>query len=139
LLSIFRRFVWPLPPYYHVHILYTRADRRGIAEINRTVKDLATRARDGKLKPEEYQGGSFSISNLGMFGISEFSAVINPPQSCILAVGAGIQKVVPPVKGQQPKADGKVDPMITTTVSVKLSADRRVVDDAIAAQFLQVM
>ena len=61
------------------------ADKLGVSQINTVVKDLATRARDGKLKPEEYQGGSFTISNLGMFGISEFTAVINPPQSCILA------------------------------------------------------
>jgi pyruvate dehydrogenase E2 component (dihydrolipoamide acetyltransferase) len=58
------------------------------------MKDLAARARDGKLKPEEYQGGGFTISNLGMYGISEFAAVINPPQACILAVGAGEQRPV---------------------------------------------
>ena len=74
------------------------------------VKDLATRARDGKLKPEEFQGGSFSVSNLGMFGITSFSAVINPPQACILAVGAGVARVKPPkVPG------GK--PFVATTVS----------------------
>lgn len=95
------------------------------------MRDLATRAKAGKLKPEEYQGGSFSISNLGMFGISDFSAVINPPQACILAVSSGMNKVLPPVNGgSQPRA--------VTVVTVKLSADRRVVDDAIAAQFLQV-
>jgi pyruvate dehydrogenase E2 component (dihydrolipoamide acetyltransferase) len=111
--------------------IVTKASKRGIEGINKTVKDLATRARDNKLKPEEYQGGSFSISNLGMFGISQFSAVINPPQACILAVGAGVKKVVPPNK-----PDGK--PRLSTTVTVQLSADRRVVDEALAAQFLQV-
>lgn len=107
------------------------ADGLGVADINSTVKDLAGRAREGKLKPEEYQGGSFSISNLGMFGISSFSAVINPPQSCILAVGAGIPRVYPPRAGQ-------TKPRIATVVSVQLSADRRVVDEATAAQYLQI-
>lgn len=111
--------------------IVTNADNRGLSNISATVRDLATRARDGKLKPEEYQGGSFSISNLGMFGISEFSAVINPPQACILAVGAGISKIVPP-------RDGEEEPRVTTTVTVQLSADRRVVDEAMAAQYLQV-
>eukprot|EP01036_Dinobryon_divergens_P029291 gene29291-38363_t len=113
--------------------IVTRSDQRGLADIGKTVKDLAGRARDGKLKPEEYQGGSFSISNLGMFGISTFSAVINPPQACILAVGAGIRKVLPPKiagPGQSPR--------VSTTVTAQLSADRRVVDEATAAQFLQV-
>jgi pyruvate dehydrogenase E2 component (dihydrolipoamide acetyltransferase) len=93
-------------------------------------RDLAGRARDGKLKPEEFQGGTFTISNLGMFGIDEFSAVINPPQACILAVGSGVAKVIPP-----PGLQGK--PKVTTTVTVCLSGDRRVVDNAIAAQYLQ--
>src|SRR3546814_492393 len=65
------------------------ADAKGLAAISNEMKDLAARARDGKLKPEEFEGGTFSISNLGMYGISEFSAVINPPQAAILAVGAG--------------------------------------------------
>ena len=110
--------------------IVTGADRRGVSDINGAVKDLAGRAREGKLKPEEYQGGSFSISNLGMFGITSFSAVINPPQACILAVGAGVPRVLPP------KKDGD-KPRIGTTVTVQLSADRRVVNEAIAAQFLQ--
>jgi len=71
-----------------------RAEGKGLAAIAREMKDLAGRARDGKLKPEEYQGGTFSISNLGMFGIKQFEAVINPPQGCILAVGAGEQRPV---------------------------------------------
>lgn len=107
------------------------ADSRGLSSINSTVRDLATRARDGKLKPEEYQGGSFSISNLGMFGIDEFTAVINPPQACILAVGQGAARVVPP-------ADGKGKPRVSTVITATLSGDRRVVDNALASQFLQV-
>ncbi len=110
--------------------ILTNADHRGLDSINKTVRDLATRARDGKLKPEEYQGGTFTISNLGMFGISEFSAVINPPQSCILAVGGGIKRILPPKS-----ADGK--PRVGTILTVQLSADRRVVDEAVSALFLQ--
>lgn len=106
------------------------ADGLGVSEIGAAVRDLAGRAREGKLKPEEYQGGSFSISNLGMFGISEFSAVINPPQACILAVGAGIARVYPP-------REGATQPRVATVVTVQLSADRRVVDEATAAQYLQ--
>lgn len=109
--------------------IVTNADGRGLSDINATVKDLATRARAGKLKPQEFQGGSFSISNLGMFGVSAFSAVINPPQSCILAVGAGVPRVV---------VDEKTQTLRTVTqLSVQLSADRRVVSEAVAAQFLQ--
>ena len=110
------------------------AHELGVAQVNSAVKDLAGRAREGKLKPEEYQGGSFSISNLGMFGISSFSAVINPPQACILAVGAGVPRVLPPKQGG-PGAK----PRLVTVVSVQLSADRRVVDEAAASQFLQIM
>jgi pyruvate dehydrogenase E2 component (dihydrolipoamide acetyltransferase) len=111
--------------------IVTGADQLGLSAINNKVKDLATRARDGKLQPAEYQGGTFTISNLGMFGISSFSAVINPPQACILAVGGGIQRVVAP-------AAGTTQPRIVTTMTVQLSSDRRVVDEATAAQFLQV-
>jgi len=111
--------------------IVTSADKRGIVDINAQIKDLAGRAKAGKLKPEEFQGGTFSVSNLGMFGVSVFSAVINPPQACILAVGGGIPRVVPPT-GKETK------PRVTTTVAVQLSADRRVLDEAIAAQFLQV-
>jgi len=70
------------------------ADQKGLSNISATVKDLATRARAKKLKPDEFMGGSFTISNLGMFGIKEFSAVINPPQVCIMAVGGNKQKFV---------------------------------------------
>ncbi len=102
------------------------ADGKGLAEISRAMKDLAGRARDGKLMPEEYQGGTFSISNLGMFGIKEFAAVINPPQGAILAVGAGEQR--PVVK------DGAL--AIATMMSCTLSIDHRVVDGSAGAEFM---
>ena len=104
------------------------ADQKGLAEISVEMKDLASRAKDGKLAPEEYQGGGFSISNLGMFGVKEFSAIINPPQSCILAVGAGEQRAV--VK------DGALS--IANMMSCTLSVDHRAVDGALGAEFLQV-
>jgi pyruvate dehydrogenase E2 component (dihydrolipoamide acetyltransferase) len=109
------------------------ADRRGVRDINNAVKDLATRAKEGKLKPEEFQGGTFTISNLGMFGISEFSAVINPPQACILAVGGGISRIAAPTEAAAASGDLPVE----TTMTVQLSSDRRVLDDATAARFLQ--
>jgi len=103
-------------------------DLKGLSTISQNVKELAAKAHEGKLKPDEFQGGSFTISNLGMFGIDYFTAVINPPQACILAVGRGASKVVP-------TPDGKVK--ITTKMTVSLSADRRVVDEPLASQFLQ--
>jgi pyruvate dehydrogenase E2 component (dihydrolipoamide acetyltransferase) len=102
------------------------AHNKGLAEIAAEMKDLASRARDGKLMPEEYQGGTFSISNLGMFGVKDFCAVINPPQGAILAVGAGEQR--PVVK------DGAL--AIATVMSCTLSVDHRVVDGAVGAQML---
>jgi pyruvate dehydrogenase E2 component (dihydrolipoamide acetyltransferase) len=102
------------------------ADRKSILEISREVKDLATRARDRKLKPEEFSGGTFSISNLGMFDVTEFTAIINPPESAILAVGA--VKKVPVVKGDQLAVGQRM--------RVTLSSDHRVIDGALAAQFL---
>lgn len=102
------------------------AQNKGLAEIAAEMKDLAGRARDGKLMPEEYQGGTFSISNLGMFGIKDFCAVINPPQGAILAVGAGEPR--PVVK------DGAL--AIATVMSCTLSVDHRVVDGAIGAEFM---
>lgn len=104
------------------------ADAMGLAEISNTMRDLAERARARKLKPSEYEGGTFSISNLGMYGISEFSAVINPPHSMILAVGAGEQR--PVVK------NGAL--AIATRMSCTLSCDHRVVDGVLGAQFLNV-
>ena len=102
------------------------ADQKGLAQIAAEMKDLAARARAGKLKLEEFQGGTFSISNLGMYGIRDFAAVINPPQGCILAVGAGEQR--PVVQGGQLA--------IATVMTCTLSSDHRVVDGAVAAQFL---
>ncbi|MEM8914188.1 MAG: pyruvate dehydrogenase complex dihydrolipoamide acetyltransferase [Pseudomonadota bacterium] len=104
-----------------------KADTKGLATISSEMKDLAGRAREGKLQPEEYQGGGFSVSNLGMFGVKHFDAIINPPQGCILAVGAGEQRAV--VK------DGAL--AIATVMSCTLSVDHRVVDGAVGAQFLQ--
>ncbi|MBO6770960.1 MULTISPECIES: pyruvate dehydrogenase complex dihydrolipoamide acetyltransferase [unclassified Thalassospira] len=102
------------------------AGSKGLAEISSEMKALAGKARDGKLMPEDYQGGTFSVSNLGMFGIKEFSAIINPPQGCILAVGAGEQR--PVVK------DGAL--AIATVMSCTLSVDHRAVDGAVGAQFM---
>jgi pyruvate dehydrogenase E2 component (dihydrolipoamide acetyltransferase) len=103
------------------------ADAKGLAAISNEMKDLGARAKSGKLKLEEFQGGTFSISNLGMFGIKEFSAVINPPHGAILAVGAGEQR--PIVK------NGALG--IATVMSCTLSVDHRVVDGATGARFLQ--
>ena len=102
------------------------ANGKGLAAISIEMKELAQKANDGKLMPEEYQGGSFSISNLGMFGVKQFDAVINMPQGCILAVGAGEQR--PVVK------DGAL--AIATVMSVTISVDHRAVDGAVGAQFL---
>lgn len=108
------------------------AANKGLQEIAATAKALAQKARDGKLLPEEYQGGSFSISNLGMFGISEFSAVINPPQACILAVGSTRAELS--LAPQDP--DG---PVLRTQqlMTVTLSSDGRLVDDELASRFLE--
>lgn len=103
------------------------ADQKGLGTISNEMKALAGKAKDGKLMPEEYQGGCFSISNLGMFGIKEFSAVINPPQSAILAVGAGEPR--PVVK------DGAV--AVATMMSATLSCDHRVIDGAVGAELLK--
>ena len=103
-----------------------QADRAGLASISAEVKALAARARDGLLQPAEYQGGSFTISNLGMFGVRAFSAIINPPQSCILAVGAAERR--PVVRG---------DTCVPATVmSCTLSVDHRAVDGAVGARYL---
>jgi len=103
------------------------ADRKSVVEISREVKDLATRARDRKLRPEEFTGSTFTISNLGMFGVTEFTAIINPPESAILAVGA-VQNL--PVVDE----DGTL--RAGHRMKVTLSSDHRVVDGAMAAQFL---
>ena len=103
-----------------------QADRKGLAAISNEMKDLAARAKSGKLKPEEFQGGGFSISNMGMFGVSSFSAILNPPQAGILAVAAGQQRAV--VK------NGAL--AVATVMTCTLSVDHRVVDGALGAEFL---
>lgn len=105
------------------------ADQKGLAQISAEMKALAAKAKDGKLKPEEFQGGGFSISNLGMYGVKDFAAIINPPQGCILAVGAGEQRPV--------VVDGAL--AIATVMSCTLSVDHRVVDGAIGAEFLAAL
>ena len=103
-----------------------KAEQKGLAEIAQEAKDLAERARNRKLKPEEFQGGTFSISNLGMFGIRQFGSIINPPQGAILSVGAGEARAV--------VRDGQV--IIRTLMTVTLTCDHRVIDGAIGARWL---
>lgn len=103
------------------------AETKGLAQIATEAKDLAERARSRKLKPEEFQGGTFSISNLGMFGIKAFASIINEPQGCILSVGAGEQR--PVVRGGQLA--------VATVMTVTLTCDHRVVDGAVGARWLQ--
>ena len=102
------------------------ADQKSLTDVSIEIRDLAKRAMDGKLKPDEFKGGGFSVSNLGMYGIKEFSAIINPPQSCILAVGAGEQRAV--------VRDGEL--AIATVMTCTLSVDHRSVDGAVGAEFL---
>ncbi|XP_069325052.1 dihydrolipoyllysine-residue acetyltransferase component of pyruvate dehydrogenase complex, mitochondrial isoform X10 [Eulemur rufifrons] len=101
---------------------------KGLETIANDVVSLATKAREGKLQPHEFQGGTFTISNLGMFGIKNFSAIINPPQACILAIGASENKLVP--------ADNEKGFDVASMMSVTLSCDHRVVDGAVGAQWL---
>lgn len=108
----------------------TNAHTKGLSSISANVKDLATRAREGALAPEEFMGGTFTISNLGMFGISNFSAIVNPPQSCILAVGSTSRVVVSDTSSSTGLG---VSEMLTCT----LSCDHRVVDGAVGAQWLK--
>ena len=103
------------------------AEQKGLAALSEITRDLASRARDGQLAPEEFSGGSFTISNLGMYGIREFAAVINPPHGAILAVGAGEER--PVVRDDQLA--------VATVMTVTLSADHRVVDGAVGAEWLQ--
>jgi pyruvate dehydrogenase E2 component (dihydrolipoamide acetyltransferase) len=102
------------------------AETKGLAQIATEAKDLAERARSKKLKPEEFQGGTFSVSNLGMFGIKTFASIINEPQGAILSVGAGEKRVV--VKGDEM--------VIANVMSVTLTCDHRVVDGAVGARWL---
>jgi len=102
------------------------ADLKGLAAISQEMKDLGARAKSGKLKPEEFQGGGFSISNMGMYGVKDFAAIINPPQAGILAVGAGEKRAV--VK------DGQL--AVATVMTCQLSVDHRVIDGSLAAEWL---
>ncbi|XP_067910049.1 dihydrolipoyllysine-residue acetyltransferase component of pyruvate dehydrogenase complex, mitochondrial [Heterodontus francisci] len=101
---------------------------KGLASISNDVKSLAEKAREGKLKPHEFQGGTFTISNLGMYGIKNFSAIINPPQACILAVGGSEQRLLP--------AENERGFDVSNMMAVTLSCDHRVVDGAVGAQWL---
>ena len=105
------------------------ADQKSIIEISSEMKLLAKKAREGKLQPEEFQGGSFSISNLGMYGIDNFSAIVNPPQSCILAVSRAIEKPI--------AVNGLIK--VANMMNITLSADHRCVDGAVAAEFLKAL
>ncbi len=106
------------------------ADSKSLSALSTQMKDLAGRARDRKLAPHEYQGGSFAISNLGMFGIDNFDAIVNPPHAGILAVGAGVKK---PVVGE----DGALT--VSTVMSVTMSVDHRVIDGAVGAELLEAI
>jgi pyruvate dehydrogenase E2 component (dihydrolipoamide acetyltransferase) len=106
-----------------------KAQTKGLVEISNEVKTLAGLAKAKKLKPNQYEGGGFSVSNLGMYGIKNFTSIINPPQSCIIAVGAGEER--PVVK------NGKIE--ISTVMTVTMSADHRVVDGGTGAKFLQTL
>ena len=105
------------------------ADRKGVADIAREVRELAGRAREKKLKPDEYTGSTFSISNLGMFGIQEFTGVINPPEAGILAVGQ-VQDTPVVMNGQV---------VVRPRMKVTMSCDHRAIDGATAAKFLQTL
>ncbi len=106
-----------------------QADRKSLKEISQEARSLATRARDGKLSPEDYQGGTFSISNMGMFGVKDFAAIINPPQAAILAVASGEKRPV--------VRDGEL--AVATVMTATLSVDHRAVDGALGAQWLNVL
>ena len=103
-----------------------QADRKSLLAISAQSEALAERARAGKLRPEEYRGGNLTVSNLGMYGVRQFAGIINPPQACILAVGAGEQRVV--------ARDGV--PVVATVMTNTLSVDHRVVDGAVGAELL---
>tara|TARA_A100000164_G_scaffold99330_2_gene86779 strand:- start:331 stop:1608 length:1278 start_codon:yes stop_codon:yes gene_type:complete len=104
-----------------------KADQKGLSEISIEMVELVDRARSGKLAPDEFQGGGFTISNLGMFGVKEFTSIINPPQSCIISIGAGEQRTV--------VRDGKVD--VATVMTCTLTSDHRTIDGALSAQFMR--
>ena len=104
-----------------------RANHKSVVDISNEARSLATRAKAGTLKPDEFQGGTFTVSNLGMFGVKQFDAIINQPQAAILAVGGGEQRVI--------VENG--EPTVATMMTVSMSADHRVIDGALAAQFVQ--
>ncbi len=106
-----------------------KAQTKGLVEISNEVKELAGLAKAKKLKPSQYEGGGFSVSNLGMYGIKNFTSIINPPQSCIIAVGAGEERAI--------VLNGKIE--IATVMTVTMSADHRVVDGGTGAKFLQTL
>jgi pyruvate dehydrogenase E2 component (dihydrolipoamide acetyltransferase) len=105
------------------------ADRKRMSDISREAKELAKRARERKLKPEEFTGSTFSVSNLGMFGIDQFTAIINPPEAGILAIGTSEEKLVV-VNGE---------PVVRSRVRVTMSCDHRIIDGAVGAKFLQTL
>jgi len=111
----------------------TNTHLKGLEEIASEIKDIAARARENKLKPDELSGGTFTISNLGMFGVHNFSAIVNPPQACILAVSAAEKRVVV----DEASKDGSNPYKISQVMNVTLSSDHRVVDGAVAAQWGQ--
>lgn len=106
------------------------ADRKGLKAISADVKSLAAKAKDNALAPEEFMGGTFTISNLGMFGINNFSAIVNPPQAAILAVGNTVKTLVP-------DDNSETGYVMQSMMSVTLSCDHRVIDGAVGAQWLQ--
>ena len=106
------------------------ADKLSLKEISAAVKDLAKRAREKKLKPEEYSGGTITVSNLGAYGIEQFFAIVNPPQAAILAIGAIVKK---------PVVNAKNEIVVGERVTISLSADHRVVDGAVGAEFLSTL
>jgi pyruvate dehydrogenase E2 component (dihydrolipoamide acetyltransferase) len=108
--------------------IVTSAESRGLADISEAVRALAAKAKEGRLQPHEFQGGTITVSNLGMFGINQFTAIINPPQACILAVGGTEKKVVAGSGGA---------PTVAHVMRVTMSCDHRVVDGAVGAQWLQ--
>jgi pyruvate dehydrogenase E2 component (dihydrolipoamide acetyltransferase) len=105
------------------------ADRKSVSEIAAEIREMSGRAREGRLRPDEMTGGTFTVSNLGMYGVEQFAAVINPPEAAILAVGAATEEIRP--------RDGQ--PVVRTILRITLSCDHRAVDGATGALFLQTL
>ena len=106
-----------------------KTQRKSLIDISNEMKELADKAKQGSLMPEQYQGGTVSVSNLGMYGVKQFSAIINPPQACIIAVGAGSEKVI--------SKNGKI--VSATVMNLTISVDHRAVDGAVAGDFLKAL